>query len=54
MRRKKDLSIVRRIHELDRSIKEFERVYAEKELLKEILNKRLDTLEKTETDEQKK
>ena len=42
MIRKKDFSIVRRVHELDRVIKEFERVHAEKELLKEILNKRLD------------
>jgi len=51
---KKDFSIVRSLHELDRVIKEFERVHAEKELLKEILNNKLDMAEKTDLDETNK
>jgi len=35
-------------------IKEFERVHAEKELLKEILNKRLDIKEKADLNEMNK
>ena len=54
MLRKKDFSIVRKVHELDRVIKEFERIHAEKELLKELLNRKLDMAEKTDIDETNK